>query len=264
VNGRVFQNTPVTTTVEELEAAKARGVVAMFGEKYEEKVRVLDVGGWSLELCGDTHVRASGDIGPFVILSERAVQAGVRRIEAVTGPAAVEEIQRQRRVLREASQALKTSPEEIGERIAHLQAQLKEAKKAGAKAAGGDVESALATLKAGLSTRGGTACGVFDFPDLGLEGVRDLADRARSLAPAIAFAVFGRQDGRVPFVIACQGVPKASGLHAGNLAKLVGGHLGGGGGGRPDSAQGQGQNPDAVPAALRAVQDALAGALGAS
>src|SRR5262245_11239768 len=112
VNERIFANPSVATTIEDLDAAKARGVEAMFGEKYDQKVRVLDVGGWSTELCGGTHVRAAGDIGPFVIVSERAIQAGVRRIEALTGPAAVEEIQRQRRLLRTAAQSLKTAPEE--------------------------------------------------------------------------------------------------------------------------------------------------------
>src|SRR5262249_43873386 len=103
VNERVFANAPVKTTVEDLDAAKARGVVAMFGEKYEQKVRVLDVGGWSLELCGGTHVGAAGDIGPFVIVSERAIAAGVRRIEALTGPEAVTYIQAQRRTLTSAA-----------------------------------------------------------------------------------------------------------------------------------------------------------------
>src|SRR6185503_2287569 len=91
VNREIARNASVDTTVEDLEAAKSRGVVAMFGEKYDDRVRVLDVGGWSLELCGGTHVSAAGDIGPFLILSERAIQAGVRRIEALTGPAAVQE-----------------------------------------------------------------------------------------------------------------------------------------------------------------------------
>jgi alanyl-tRNA synthetase len=129
VNEKVFANAPAKTTVEDLEAAKARGVMAMFGEKYDAKVRVLDVGGWSLELCGGTHVKAAGDIGPFVILSERAVQAGVRRIEAVTGPSAVEHMQQQRRVLREAAQSLKSAGEEEPSRIEMLQAQVNVAMK---------------------------------------------------------------------------------------------------------------------------------------
>ncbi len=261
VNQRIQANADVATTVEDLEAAKARGVVAMFGEKYDAKVRVLDVGGWSMELCGGTHVAAAGDIGPFLILSERAVQAGVRRIEALTGPAAVEEIQRQRRILRETAATLKTAVDEVPARIELLQAQLKEAKKASAKAQGGDVNAAFEKVKANLEKAGDVAHGVFDAPDLGLEGVRELADKVKSLHPAVAFAVFGREEGRVPFVIVCQNLPKPSGLAAGNLAKLAGQSIGGGGGGRPDSAQGQGQNPDGVSAAIAALRQALSQAL---
>jgi alanyl-tRNA synthetase len=261
VNERIFGNADVTTTVEDLDAAKARGVVAMFGEKYDAQVRVLDVGGWSMELCGGTHVTAAGDIGPFVILSERAVQAGVRRIEAVTGPAAVEEIQRQRRILRETAASLKTGVEEVPARIELLQAQLKEAKKASAKAQGGDVDAAFEKAQAGFEKLGETMFAVLDLPDLGLEGVREIADKAKSAHPSVVFAVFGREEGRVPFVIVCQNAPKASGLAAGNLAKLAGQSIGGGGGGRPDSAQGQGQKPEGVAAAVAALTDSVRGAL---
>jgi len=264
VNARVFQNARIVTTTEDLDAAKARGVVAMFGEKYDAKVRVLDVGGWSMELCGGTHVSAAGDIGPFVILSERAVQAGVRRIEAVTGPVAVEEIQRTRRTLREAAASLKTAPEEVPARIEAMQTALKEAKKASAKAQGGGVDAALATVRAALERAGTVAFGAFDVPELGLEGVRELAEKLKSGESAIALAVFGREEGRVPFVILCHNVPKSSQLGAGNLAKIVSQSLGGGGGGRPDSAQGQGQKPEGVPAAIAAVRSALAEGLARS
>jgi len=257
VNERVFANAPVKTTVEDLDAAKARGVVAMFGEKYDEKVRVLDVGGWSLELCGGTHVTAAGDIGPFVILSERAIQAGVRRIEALTGPAAVHEIQRQRRILREAAHALKSSPDEVPARLAALQKEAKEAKKKTAATSAGDVAATLDRLKAALDDRKGIRTAVFDAPDLDLAGVRDLADRAKGLAPSLAVAVFGRDGERVPYVIVCQGLPAAAKLSAGDLAKTASRHLGGGGGGRPDLAQGQGQDARALPAALAEIRAAI-------
>jgi alanyl-tRNA synthetase len=129
VNERVFENAPVTHQEMGFAEAKARGAIAMFGEKYGERVKVLDVGGWSIELCGGTHVRATGDIGPFVIVSESAIQAGVRRIEAVTGPAAVAAIQRQRRVLRESSALLKTGERDLPARIQALQESVKELKR---------------------------------------------------------------------------------------------------------------------------------------
>jgi alanyl-tRNA synthetase len=257
VNEKIYSNPAVTTTVEDLEAAKARGVVAMFGEKYDAKVRVLDVGGWSMELCGGTHVRAAGDIGPFVIVSERAIQAGVRRIEALTGPAAVEEIQRQRRILRDAAQSLKTSPEEVGPRLEALQAQLKDAKKKSASGSATDVAGCLTRVREGLRETKGVSWGVFAFTELDQKNVRDLVDRARTIAPKMAFAVFGREGDRVPHIHVVQDVPAAARLSAGELAKLAVQVLGGGGGGKPDLAQGQGLKADAVEAALEKVRAAI-------
>jgi alanyl-tRNA synthetase len=262
VNERVFANAPVTTTVEDLDAAKARGVVAMFGEKYEARVRVLDVGGWSLELCGGTHVRAAGDIGPFVITLERAIAAGVRRIEALTGPEAVGWIQAQRRTLGAAARALKTSAEELVPRIEQLQAQLKDAKKKGAAAAKADIGGAFEALKAGARVRSGVTTIVADSPELDGEAVRELGERAKSLAKDLVLVLLGRAEGRVPFLVACEGAALAKGLKAGELAKAIAAHLGGGGGGRPQLAQGQGLDAGQVPAALSDVERALAGVLG--
>jgi alanyl-tRNA synthetase len=264
VNRKVFENPPVRTTVEDLEAAKSRGVVAMFGEKYEDRVRVLDVGGWSLELCGGTHVSAAGDIGPFLILSERAIQAGVRRIEALTGPAAVEEIQRQRRILRDVAQSLKAAPEEIQVRLAALQKDVKEAKKKTAASSAGDVAQAFEDLRGGLRKAGGVSVAVFDAPGLDLAGIRDLADRGRSLGPSIALALFGREESRVPWLIVVTGIGSGRGCDARELGKLASKHLGGGGGGKPELAQGQGQRADGLPAARRDIESALIKALGGS
>jgi alanyl-tRNA synthetase len=263
VNEQVFANRGVTTTVEDLDAAKARGVVAMFGEKYDQRVRVLDVGGWSTELCGGTHVRAAGDIGPFVIVSERAIQAGVRRIEALTGRAAVEEIQRQRRILREAAQSLKSSPDEIAQRIDALQTQLKDAKKKSAAGSQTDVAGCLARLRDGLKVIDGVSCGAFAFPELDQKNLRDLVDRARALSPKMAFSVFGREGDRVPHIHVVQGIAAPSRLAAGDLAKSAVQVLGGGGGGKPDLAQGQGLNPDAIEAAVEKLGARIAAGLSA-
>jgi alanyl-tRNA synthetase len=162
--------------------------------------------------------------------------------------------------LREVSHALKSSVEEIPARLEQLQAQLKEAKKKSAASAGGDVAASFEKLKDALQTKGDARYAVLDFPELDLAGVRDLADRAKTLHPKLAVALFGREDGRVPFVIASIGLsPKP--LNAGALAKLVSQHLGGGGGGRPELAQGQGQKPDGVPAALAELQQHIQSAL---
>jgi len=257
VNERVYGNAPVKTTVEELEAAKSRGVVAMFGEKYEAQVRVLDVGGWSMELCGGTHVRAAGDIGPFVVLSERAVAAGVRRIEAVTGAEALTHLQSQRRTLSAAAQALKTAPDELVGRLEQLQTQLKEARKREAATNKADITSLFEDVKSRLALRAGVLCGVIDLGDVDGESVRELSERVKSLSKDLAVVLLGREDGRVPFLIACEGAALTKGLKAGDLAKLATQHLGGGGGGRPTLAQGQGLNPAAASAAIEALRAAL-------
>jgi len=250
VNEQIVANVTVTHEEEDRDAAIERGVVAMFGEKYDDRVKVLDVGGWSVELCGGTHVRASGDIGLFVILSERAVAAGVRRIEAVAGPAAVVEMQRQRRLLREAAQGLKASPDEVPGRVLELQKKIKEAKKKQKASAGAEVGSIFEELKRALDDSGAFAHVVLDCPALDSKGVRELADRARSLGPDLALALIGRDAGRAPFVIVCQGAAREAGLAAGELAQGLAPILGGGGGGRPELAQGQGARPEGVPEAL--------------
>jgi alanyl-tRNA synthetase len=249
VNARVYDNAPVKTTVEPLEAAKARGVVAMFGEKYGETVRVLDVGGWSLELCGGTHVRAAGDIGPFVIASESAIQAGVRRIEAVTGPEAVAHLQRQRRELLEASRALKTTPDELATRIEELQKKLKEAKKDAAKHSKSDLEQVLARARSALHEQEGLALGVVET-ELDLEGLRELAVRLRGASADLAAVLVGREGERVPWIVCVQGQGLARGLDARNGVAFLKQRLGGGGGGKSELCQGQGQDAAALPETL--------------
>ncbi|MFT5286180.1 MAG: alanyl-tRNA synthetase [Planctomycetota bacterium] len=256
VNEQVFGNRAVHTTVEDLEAAKARGVTALFGEKYEDDVRVVDIGGWSTELCGGTHVNAAGDIGPFVIVSEAAIQAGVRRIEAVTGEHAVARMQAQRQILAASARALKVGPEEVPARISALQDQIKQAKKdkqAGMQAV---VGQALDRLRSAITESAGIKTCVVDLPDMDQAGLRELGTRARGLLSSdFAAVIFGRQDGRVPFIALADGQAIKAGLKAGDLAKIVSGLLGGGGGGKPENAQGQGLNPGAVEEAITAVKD---------
>ena len=258
VNARVYANPTLETTVEDLEAAKARGVMALFGEKYDQRVRVVAVGD-SVELCGGTHVRAAGDIGPFVIASESAIQAGVRRIEALTGPAAVEHLQRQRRLLTTSAQSLRTAPDELPDRIAQLQDQVKAAKKQQKAGAQADVSAALGEVKDRLAEADGYRTAILDLPQLDAGALRELGTGVKSLSPDLAVALFGRQGGKVPFLILCQGAALERGLAAGALAKAVSKHLGGGGGGKPESAQGQGQDPAGVEAAMAALAEALSG-----
>jgi len=254
VNERVFDNAPVKTTVEKLDAAKARGVTAMFGEKYGETVRVLDVGGWSLELCGGTHVSAAGDIGPFVIVSESAIQAGVRRIEALTGVAAVEYVQHQKKLLRESAQALKASIDELPARIEQLQKQLKDAKKKEKESAKGDVAGALESVRRALTAVDGLQVGVAAL-ELDLESLRELAGRVKTLHPDLAVLLLGVEGDKAPWIALSQGAALAQGWDARHAPAFLAPHLGGGGGGKPELAQGQGQRAAGRKAALEAFRE---------
>jgi alanyl-tRNA synthetase len=259
-NAHVLRNATVETTLEELEAAKARGVMALFGEKYDERVRVVDVGGWSTELCGGTHVRAAGDIGPIVISGESAIQAGVRRLEALTGAAAVEWFQHQRRVLREASLRLKVAADELPTRIEALQTQVKEARKAKAKGAAADVGRALDDVRAALTERDGVLTGCVSL-ELDQGALRELAPRVKTLADDLAVVLLGRDGEKVPWIVLCEGAALERGLDTKALVPLLSGALGGGGGGRPTLAQGQGQRATGLEDARSAVEQHLTGAL---
>jgi alanyl-tRNA synthetase len=262
VNAAVARGATVATTIEKPEEAKARGVMALFGEKYGETVRVVAVGDDSVELCGGTHVENSGQIGAFLIQQERAIQAGVRRIEAVVGSGAIEHMQEQRRCLEAASQTLKVQPSELSERVAALQADVKAARKQAKQSSGVDQAQAFASLKQELDDAAGVDWAVVDLPELDGDALRDLGDRARGHSPDLALALFGRQDQAVPFLILCQGKALDAGLAAGDLARGLKPVLGGGGGGKPTSAQGQGMAPDQVSVACDQLRAAFNAALG--
>jgi len=262
----------VVTTEETPDEAKARGARALFGEKYGDTVRVVSIDedenskAWSLELCGGTHVANTGEIGPFVVVSERAVAAGVRRIEALTRQGALAAFQEQRRLLKEVSGQLRAAVDEIPGRVAQLQKQLKEAKKQKKSASGDAVGKAFERLKGELEPRAGVVAGALDFPELDREALRLLGDRVKGAHPDLGVVLFGRaeagvEDSAVPFIALCQGAGLERGLKAGALAGLVRGHLGGGGGGRPDSAQGQGERSSGIPAAIQDLSEAFASAL---
>jgi alanyl-tRNA synthetase len=250
VNEAIYRNDAVVTTEEGLDSAKERGVTALFGEKYEELVRVVSIGVGSMELCGGTHVSAAGQVGPFLLLSERAIQAGVRRVEAVCGGVAVAEIQTQRQRLREAARKLKATPEELTDRISALQEQVKAAKGAKKSQSKGDVDGALALVREALADENGVHWAAVKIDGLDMQGMRELSVRVKSLEADLAVALLSVADGGVPFMVLSQGAAQERGLEAGALAKELGGQVGGGGGGRADVGQGQGSQPQAVAEAL--------------
>ena len=265
VNARIRLNTDVATRLMSQDAAIGEGAMALFGEKYGDEVRVVSMGGdgerFSIELCGGTHVRRTGDIGLFKIVTEAAVGSGVRRIEAVTGEAALAHFTAQERILDEAASALKTSPSELPARIASL---IEERRR---------LERELSDTRRKLATGGGAGSGAAAPPDKQVAGVKFAARKMegigakelKSLADALkkqigsgVVAIAGTEDGKASLVV---GVTDdlTSRISAVDLVRAGSTALGGkGGGGRPDMAQAGGPDAAAADAALQAVEDALA------
>ena len=250
VNAAVAKDDPLHTSVENLDAAKARGVTALFGEKYEEDVRVVDIGGYSLELCGGIHCHATGQIGAFAITSEAALQAGVRRIEAVTRGRAISWMQQQRRRLREVARALKTSEAEVLPRLQALQNQVKELRKGGAQKAQSDLDQVAKALLAKAEDVGGVLLIKSRLEGVGGKEVSLLCDRLKATGKTACGVLGIAQDGKVVLAAFATKDIAGKGVHAGKIVKEAAAIVGGGGGGRPDFAQAGGKKPEALGEAL--------------
>lgn len=254
VNAEVLANAPVQARVMAFDDAVQEGAMALFGEKYGDSVRVLDIGS-SRELCGGTHVVRTGDIGLFKIVAEGGVAAGVRRVEAITGDNALKWVQNLNATLARAAGALKTQPAELPERIAQVQEQLRALEK--------DLEQARAKLAASAGNDlaasaavdlGGAKLLAAVVKDVDPKALRGMVDQIKDrLKPAVVLLAAGGPDGKISVV---GGVtPELVGrVKAGDLVGHVAGQIGGKGGGRPDMAMGGGVDLAALPAAVDSVR----------
>jgi alanyl-tRNA synthetase len=255
VNDQILKNTPVMTEVKGTQEAIAAGAMALFGEKYGDKVRVVSVPGFSVELCGGTHVRATGDIGLFAITAESGVAAGVRRIEAITGLDSVRAFQRDREVLTELSQVLNTRPEELPAKLAAQQDEIKrltrELQQARMKAAMGGGASGMSTDQA--IDVAGVKLVAQQVSGLDKDGLRALADQHRSRIKSGVVVLASADDSRVAIVVAV--TPDISKkVKAGDVVKQIAPIVGGGGGGRPDFAEAGGKDPSKIGEMLNAAK----------
>ncbi len=257
VNEQVQANTPVTHQEMNLKEALASGAMALFGEKYGDHVRVVKIGDFSTELCGGTHLDATGQIGFFKVDTEGAVASGVRRIEAVAGTAAVEAVARQERVLREIGDILKIAPGEAPQRLRKLldeqralERQLQELESKLARSKADDLVAAARQVN-GVAVVAGRIDG------LDADGLRAVADRLRDRLGSGIVVVGSVVDDKVNLVAAVtKDLTKR--FQAGKLVQEVARAVGGGGGGRPDLAQAGGKEPAKLDAALEGVYDAVA------
>ena len=258
VNAQIAQFSPVVTEEMGIEDARKTGAMALFGEKYGEKVRVVKMGD-SVELCGGTHVSNTGNIANFKILSESGIAAGVRRIEAITGAGVLKYYADLENTLIQAAKILKTAPASLVEKCESLMAELKavqsenESLKAkAAKDALGDVTDSVAEVN-GVKFIAKAVEGV------DMNGLRDLGDQLKEKLGDGVVVLASEKDGKVSLMAMATDGAMAKGAHAGNLIKGIAALVGGGGGGRPNMAQAGGKNPAGIPQAMAAVADVLAG-----
>ena len=260
-NNAVRDNLEVTTRVLALDEAKSLGAMALFGEKYGDTVRMVDIGGpWSRELCAGTHVSTSAEVGLISLVGESSVGAANRRVEALVGLDAFRSLAAERAIVSQLTSTLKTPRDQLPARIAELTASLKAAEKKIASFEAKALGDRIPALAASASTVGGHLVVAESL------GAASSADDVRSLAlqvrerlgaqPAV-IALGAEIGGRAVVIVATNDAARAAGVKAGVLAKTAAAVLGGGGGGRDDVAQGGGTDASALPAALTAVKDAL-------
>lgn len=255
VNQQILANTPVETELCDIESAQEKGAMMLFGEKYGDQVRVLTMGnGFSVELCGGTHARRTGDIGLMRIVAESGIAAGVRRIEAVTGENALHLVDQQQEKLLEIARLLKSGPERVVEKVEQVVAGNRQ------------LEKEVAALKAKLASSSSEdllqkAKQVGDLRVLAtqVEGVdsKDLRSMVDQLKNKLGNAVvlLASVDGDKVSLVAGVSKEATSQIKAGDLVRTVAEQVGGKGGGRPDMAQGGGTDIDALPGALAAVPE---------
>nr|WP_328797238.1 alanine--tRNA ligase [Marinomonas colpomeniae] len=253
VNEQVRLNRPVETEIMDVETAKEKGAMALFGEKYDSEVRVLTMGAdYSIELCGGTHVKRTGDIGLFKILTESGTAAGVRRIEAVTGTVAIDTVRHTDSILEDVAGLLKGNKENVLDKVTalneharSLQKELDVLKGKMAALAGADLASQAVDITGGKLLVAQVEVG--DPKEL-----RDLLDELKSKLESAVILLASVHDGKVSLIA---GVTKelTKQVKAGDLIKMIAPLVDGKGGGRPDMAQAGGNNPESLPAALALV-----------
>jgi alanyl-tRNA synthetase len=262
-NNAVRDNLEVTTRILPLDEARKAGAMALFGEKYGDTVRMVDIGGpWSRELCAGTHVRTSAEVGLVNLVSESSVGSTNRRVEALVGLDAFRDLAAERAIVHQLTSSLKTPREQLPDRIADLVAQLKAAEKRIAAFEASKLAGRVPEL-AGRAQRVGSVLAVIE--DLGeLQSVDELrslvtAVRERLQGEAAVVALAARVGGKPSVIVATTAGARAAGVTAGPLAKQAAATLGGGGGGKDDMAQGGGSDVAALPAALQGVRSTLGG-----
>lgn len=257
VNEQIAKDLAVVTNVMTIDEAKKSGAMALFGEKYGETVRVVDMGGYSVELCGGTHVAHTGLIQNFKIVSESGVAAGVRRIEAITGANVTAYYKKLEADFNEAAAIVKSTPANLLDRLNAMMKEMKalsseveSLKSKAAQGALGDVMDQVQDIK-GVKLLATKVSGV------DMNALRDLGDQLKTKLGEGVVVLASDQDGKVNLIVMATDDAQKKGAHAGNLIKECAALVGGGGGGRPNMAQAGGKNPAGIDACLAKAAEVL-------
>jgi alanyl-tRNA synthetase len=255
VNEQILANTPVETELMSIDAAKAAGAMALFGEKYDSEVRVLSMGteGFSMELCGGTHVSRTGDIGLFRITSESGIASGVRRIEAVTGSYALASMQQQDALLHQLANTLKCAPDQLLDRTAQSQQRIRELEKSLEQVNSKLASAAGSDLAANAQLINGVSVLSAELEGADAKTLRSTMDQLKNKL-GTAVIVLAVKDGAKVQIAAGVTKDSVSKVKAGDLVNFVAGQVGGKGGGKPDMAMAGGSQPDNLAAALASVE----------
>ncbi|MEY0452572.1 alanine--tRNA ligase [Proteus terrae] len=254
VNAQIRLNSPVVTELMDLEDAKEKGAMALFGEKYDERVRVLTMGDFSTELCGGTHASRTGDIGLFRIVSESGTAAGIRRIEAITGIAAIESIHEQSDLISLVAQVLKSDGTNLVERIKTVQEKHRLLEKELQQLKDQQAAQESSSLGSQAKNVKGIKLLVRELNGVEPKMLRTMVDDLKNQLGSAIIVLSTISDGKVSLIV---GVTKdlTAKVKAGELISFVAQQIGGKGGGRPDMAQAGGTDVEALPAALASVDE---------
>lgn len=259
VNEKIIENTDVNMANRSLTQAKSEGVMALFGEKYGDTVRVVDIGGFSKELCGGTHAERTGDIGCFYILSESSSESGVRRIEAITGLEAVKRMQEDRSVVKALSSSLSSKPSELPERVSSLVSQIKELKKSKSKDEKKDLGQIKDELVENAQEQNGIKIICKSLQGINPQLLGDLADSIRSSNKVCGVLISAESENVFIVGFASKDIASKDGVNIGAAVKECSSITGGGGGGRFDFAKGGGKDVSKIDKALAKANEMISG-----
>lgn len=262
VNQKIMEGMAIETLETSYDEAKKLGAIALFGEKYDNIVRVVRMGKYSIELCGGTHLSNTGQTGLFKIISETGIAAGIRRIEAVTGTGARQWLEKLNNLVDDASNALKTNPKELVSKIHGILQQLKEYEQEIQGLKRQIAQGTIHEIMSNRETLGDISFIASSIDHQSMKDLREIADSLRQRLKSGVVVLASNYNGKVNLVAAATKDVVEKGVHSGNLIKEVAKITGGGGGGRPDMAQAGGKDPSRIPQALDKVKGLLAQQMG--